>query len=282
MIPLAQIAEPPAPMRASMDEQKLNDLAGDIRLRGILLNLLVVPAGDGYEIIDGHRRFLAARMVGLAEVPCMVHERNEALNAGAMLVANILREDVTAAEEGWYFLELVERHHWTEEALCQTLGRSADYIAERIALVRKDPEVAGANAERKIEYSVARELLRVNRHTAALILKCAPAEVSEEQERVIVEHRHYLLRLAIEGGAHARQVRSWVEQWKQTFVPAGAPGGDGTAPASMGSPAESPFTCVVCRMSHDPHNMKPVYVHFWELDLFIRACRESAEAARGA
>ena len=167
MIPLAQIAEPPAPMRASMDEQKLNDLAGDIRLRGILLNLLVVPAGDGYEIIDGHRRFLAARMVGLAEAPCMVHERNEALNAGAMLVANILREDVTAAEEGWYFLELVERHHWTEEALCQTLGRSADYIAERIALVRKDPEVAGANAERKIEYSVARELLRVNRHTAA-------------------------------------------------------------------------------------------------------------------
>jgi ParB/RepB/Spo0J family partition protein len=301
MIPLAQIAEPPAPLRAAMDEKALAELAGDIRLRGILQPLVVVPipqpeslAGrDGapgddranggqsprFEIVAGHRRYLAARMACIESAPCMIHERNAEFIAAAKLAENIMREDVTAAEEGWFFLELVEQHGWTEEALCQKLGKSSDYIAERINLVRNDGEVAGAVAERKVVYSVARELLRVNDHTCALILKVPVTEVSAEQTRKNIEHRHYLLRLAIEAGANARSVRSWVEQWKQNFVPAGTPGPASTGPDGVVIPPASPYTCVVCGASHDPYNMLPVYVHKWELMLFKKACGEAKEAA---
>jgi ParB-like chromosome segregation protein Spo0J len=302
-IKIELIIEPAAPMRASMDETALAELAADIRLRGVLQPLVVVPAasslpseGEGgapgdvgaqggltpcFEIVAGHRRYLAARMAGLAQLPCMVHERSDEFIAAAKIAENIMREGVTAAEEGWFFLELVEQHGWSEDMLCSKLGKSPDYIAERIRLVRNDAEIAGACAERKIEYSVARELLRVNVNTAALVIKCRPEEVDEANARKIVEHRHFLLRLAIEGGANARQVRSWVEQWKQTYVPAGTPSGDGTAPAPGGAPAANPLTCIVCQCSHDPHNLVSVFVHFWELELFKRACREATEAARG-
>lgn len=301
MIPLAEIAEPPAPLRASMDEKALAELAGDIRLRGILQPLVVVPIpepaapsggngapGDGagmnatpalYEIVAGHRRYLAARMACVELAPCMIHERNAEFIAAAKLAENIMREDVTAAEEGWWFLELVEQHGWTEETLCLKLGKSADYIAERINLVRNDGEVAGAVAERKVVYSVARELMRVNNHTCALILKVPVGEVSDEQHRKNIEHRHYLLRLAIECGANARSVRSWVEQWKQTFVPAGTPTAASTGPDGVVIPPPSPYTCVVCGASHDPYNLLPVYVHKWELMLFTKACNEAKAAA---
>ena len=301
VIPIEQIAEPAAPVRASMDDAALTELAADIRLHGVLQPLVVVPApeitpehGNGgapgdtgrtlasspaYEIVAGHRRYLAAKLAGLDKLPCMVHERNTEFMAAAKIAENVLREGVTAAEEGWFFLELVEVHKWTEETLCTKLGRSPDYIAERIRLVRNDAEVAGACAERKIEYSVARALLRVNRHTAALILKCRPEEVSEAEESKIVEHRHYLLRLAIEGGANARQVNSWVEQWKQTYVPAGTPSAPGASDEAGAPQMASPYTCLICGMDHDPHNMTQVFVHKWELMLFKRACQEAKKAA---
>src|SRR5262249_35329339 len=163
-IPLDQIVEPSAPVRASMDEAKLYELRDSIRAIGLLQPIIVVSVGDGgakeasasttdprsssqpavtrYDIVPVHRRYLAARLVPLAEIECKVYEDSWSAKEAAMLAENAFREDVTAAEEGWKYCELVEKYTLTEAQLCALVQQSPEYIYARMDMVRKDETVA--------------------------------------------------------------------------------------------------------------------------------------------
>src|SRR5258708_7192887 len=125
----------------SMDEEKLHELEESIKRLGVLQDLAVVPSNGKYEIVFGHRRFIAARLAGLVKVPCKIYENADDAKYEMMLAENGFREEVTAAEEGAFFLDLAEQHGWSEPQICQHVHRSADYVNERAKLVRKFPEV---------------------------------------------------------------------------------------------------------------------------------------------
>src|SRR5579864_3790255 len=116
LIPIALIVEPPEPMRLGFDEEKLNELAQDIRTRGLLNPLTVypevalphvfedevrterlsAPAPTGrYKIAAGHRRFLACRMAGIREVLCIVREGTQDDYEADMIAENMFREELT-------------------------------------------------------------------------------------------------------------------------------------------------------------------------------------------
>src|SRR5713101_1800778 len=142
-INLDLLLEPPLTLRMTMDDEKLHDLAESIKLYGVLQNLVVVPASDlpaefagallvtestvspldavRYEIVAGHRRYLAARLAGLVTVPCKIYEKLEDGKYAVMLAENGFREEVTAAEEGVFFLELAEKQGRSEPQLCNHL-----------------------------------------------------------------------------------------------------------------------------------------------------------------
>lgn len=193
-IPLAQLVAPPEPLRATMSDDGMLDLVDSIRQVGLMFPLIVTLADsdaykrDGlqgeelirqhlaamaaFEIIDGHRRQMACARVGLHKVYCNVFlDPGEAKHA-MMLHANIMREDVTPAEEGWQFLELATKHQWGIDKLMRVFRVSENYINERCELVSKDAEIAKAVHERKVNLAQAHELLRekdaARRHTRLL------------------------------------------------------------------------------------------------------------------
>jgi ParB family chromosome partitioning protein len=274
-IPLDQIMEPPAPMRVSMDEAALYELRDSIRALGMLQPIIVVPtanvqdreptadsgvfangqhvAVERYEIVAGHRRYLAARLVPLAELPCMVYSDGSLAKEAAMLAENVYREDVTAAEEGFFYLELIEKHTLTEAQLCAMVKQSPEYIYARTDMCQKDATIASLNAQRKINFTVAKELL-----------KCPdPA------------HRAYLAQMAADSGATGSVVKSWVAQWKaqqsgplETLQP--------KETTDAGTPVhENTVKCHCCGGDKDPQNLRLIYVHWYELDTWDRILREA-------
>src|SRR5216684_695620 len=118
-INLDLLLEPPLTARMSMDEEKLHELEESIKRLGVLQDLAVVPSNGKYEIVFGHRRFIAARLAGLVKVPCKVYENADDAKYEMMLAENGFREEVTAAEEGAFFLDLAEKHGWSEPQICQ-------------------------------------------------------------------------------------------------------------------------------------------------------------------
>lgn len=274
-IPLSLIDEPPAPVRATMEEGALYELRDSIRAMGLLQPIIVVPtiSADGaanpehrpaegvtqdsgslrYEIVAGHRRFLAARLVPMEAMPCMVFADGELAKEAAMLHENAFREDMTAAEEGWFYCELVEKHTLTEAALCAMVRQKPDYIYERMDLVRKDANIAQLVAQRKMNFSVAKELL-----------KCPDPD-----------HRKYLAHLCVEGGATAKVARGYVQQWQSqqqgTITPQPGP----AAPDAGSPPVENTMKCWCCGKGDDPQNLRLLYLHWYELDSLQRILQEA-------
>jgi len=275
LIPIDQIIEPPEPVRVTIDEGKLYELRDSIRSLGQLQAIIVVPTATAsgapeadtriprtdadsgavprYEIVAGHRRYLAARLVPLAELRCDVYEDGWKAKEAAMLAENAFREDITAAEEGWKYCALVERYTLTEAQLCAMVQQSPEYIYARMDMVRKDEVVAKLCAERKINFTVAQQLL-----------KC-PDEA----------HRHYLASLAAESGATGNVVKGWVAQWRaqQTSPQEALPMNQ--VPDAGSPPIENTMFCRCCGRSTDPQNLRLIYVHWYELDFFDRIMKES-------
>jgi len=282
LIPLDQIMEPPAPMRVSMDEAALYELRDSIRALGMLQPIIVVPCHvpadptsppvDGpdtpaprpahtvYEIVAGHRRYLAARLVPLAELPCMVYSDGSLAKEAAMLAENVYREDVTAAEEGFFYCELTEKYTLTEAALCAMVKQSPEYIYARMDMVRKDELVAQLNAQRKINFTVAKELL-----------KC-PDQA----------HRQYLAQMAADSGATGSVVKMWVAQWKQQQAGPLEPLELKETP-DAGTPVhENTVKCWCCGGEKDPQNLRLIYLHWYELDSLKRILTEAGMVPGGA
>lgn len=251
-ISIGLIDEPPLPVRNRIDTQRLEELAEDIKLNGVIEPLIVSEHDGRYRIWAGHRRFLAARMAYLQTLPCIVRWEHELPAEAVMLSENLCREDLTPAEVGWFVLRLVNEHHVPLEDLCRRLRRSEQWIQERVDLVQADELVATAVAERKIPFSVAKELN-----------KCSNEE-----------HRRYLLGLAIQHGCTARTVNYQVDQWRQQQQVPIQPA-PGAAEPVAGAPAvDLNPQCPFCGLKDAPQNMKQIYVHYYHWDPIKAHLRE--------
>lgn len=265
-LPIEQLIEPPSPIRVSMNEDALTSLAASIKEIGVLQPLLVVPvipasdaavsaadAPDGrttvgtvprYEIVAGHRRYKACIIANLNAVPCLVFADAEIARHAAMLQENTEREDITPAEEAIFFTELIEKYDYTEEQLLHAVKKSATYVYTRLDLFKGNQEVFQALREKKINMAVATQLNR-----------CEDAA-----------HCSYLLSLAVQGGATAVTVAKWVADHKASSKGDSV---EAAAGAVAGEPSSAATTedrvCVLCRRSHQPLNLVPVWVHDWEL-----------------
>jgi len=253
---LTELAAPSILARASIEEGPLEELAASIRLVGVLHPLIVVPNGGVFEIVDGHRRYLAAQRASLLRVPCAIYPEEGIAKEAAKLHSNLFREDLTAADEAYYFAELIEKYDLTEAALCQMVRRPTEYIYARLDLLKGDPEVLAAVTQRKLTFSAAKELNKCGDET----------------------HRRYLLKQAIDAGASARVVQSWVQQWRLSLVPAPQPGESPESPLPAAAPPVDPLTCFFCGGNRDPYNLRVIYVHTWELEAMQR---QMARAAQG-
>ncbi len=121
--------------RRSFPEESLKQLAESIRSAGILQPILVVPEGDRYRIVAGERRFRAARIAGLSEVPVIIRELSEEEQMEIALIENLQREDLNPIEESEAIRSLMDKCGYTQEQAAKRLGRSRPAIANTLRLL---------------------------------------------------------------------------------------------------------------------------------------------------
>jgi ParB family transcriptional regulator, chromosome partitioning protein len=146
--------------RTRMDEGSLYELAESIRSQGIMQPILVRPVGGGrYEIIAGERRFRAARLAGLDEVPVLVREVPDEAAAVMALIENMQREDLNPLEEAQGLQRLVDEFGLTHEQAAQAVGRSRSAATNLLRLLKLAAPVQQLLMAGDLEMGHARALL---------------------------------------------------------------------------------------------------------------------------
>ncbi len=128
--------------RKDFNEDSLAELARSIEAHGVLQPLLIRPTASGmYRIVAGERRWRAARMAGLSEVPAVVRELSEAEAAQVTLVENLQREDLNAIEEARGFQQLTEKYNLTQEQIADAVGKSRPAVTNALRLLSLPGEI---------------------------------------------------------------------------------------------------------------------------------------------
>lgn len=152
--------------RTRMDEGALNELAESIRTQGIMQPILVRPVAGGkagtYEIIAGERRFRAAKLAGLKEVPVLVREVEDENAAVMALIENIQREDLNPLEEAHGVRRLLDEFNMTHEQAAEAIGRSRSATSNLLRLLNLTDVVQTMLLAGDIDMGHARALLAVD------------------------------------------------------------------------------------------------------------------------
>lgn len=147
--------------RKYFDEDALNALADSIKQYGVLSPLWVKKKGDYYEIIAGERRWRAAQIAGLKEVPVILMEEDEQSALEISLIENIIREDLNPIEEATAYKRLIDEFHLTQEEVGKKVSKSRPVITNAIRLLDLDSRVQQMLIEEKITEGHGRRLLEI-------------------------------------------------------------------------------------------------------------------------
>lgn len=156
--------------RKDFNEEQLNELADSIRQYGILQPLLVQKKGDYYEIVAGERRWRAAKIAGLKEVPVVIREYNEQQAVEIALIENVQREDLNPIEEAMAYQRLMQEFHLKQEEIAERVSKNRSTITNSIRLLNLEPDVQKMLVENLISSGHARALLAVEDPDAQLKL----------------------------------------------------------------------------------------------------------------
>jgi ParB family chromosome partitioning protein len=149
--------------RTRMDEQALNDLAASIRAQGLMQPLLVRPVGrETYELIAGERRWRAAQIAGLSEVPVLVREVPDNAALAMALIENIQREDLNPIEEAAGLQRLIDEFRMTHEQAAEAVGRSRSATTNLLRLLKLAKPVQSMLMQGDLEMGHARALLALD------------------------------------------------------------------------------------------------------------------------
>jgi ParB family transcriptional regulator, chromosome partitioning protein len=136
-VPLAALKPGRFNPRRSFSESQLEELAASIRERGLVQPIVVRPSsGDTYEIVAGERRWRAAQLANLHDVPVIVRTLNDQEAVEIAIIENVQREDLNAIEEGEGYRLLIEGHDYTQEDLARIVGKSRSHLANTLRLLK--------------------------------------------------------------------------------------------------------------------------------------------------
>lgn len=158
-IPVDQIIRGTYQPRVKFDESALQELADSISSQGIVQPLLVRPVGAKYELIAGERRWRAAQLAGLHEVPAVVRDVPDEAAAAMSLIENIQRENLNPVEEAMALQRLTQEFGLTHEKLATTVGRSRSAVSNLLRLLELGDEARDFLDSGQLEMGHARALL---------------------------------------------------------------------------------------------------------------------------
>lgn len=159
-LPISQVETCSSQPRKRFDDESLQELADSISQHGIIQPLTVRKLSSGYyQIIAGERRWRAARLAGLQEVPVIVIEADDRKAAELAMIENLQREDLNPMEEAAGFQSLIESYHMTQEEAAQRVGKSRSAVTNALRLLGLTPSVRKLVEEDKLSAGHARALV---------------------------------------------------------------------------------------------------------------------------
>ncbi len=148
--------------RKAFDDESLGELAASIKEHGIIQPIIVRQTGRTYEIIAGERRWRAARMAGLKEIPAIVRDYNERETAEISLIENIQREDLNSVEEARAYRSLINDYNMTQEELAKRVSKSRTAITNSLRLLQFDDDILDLISSGELSAGHARAILAIN------------------------------------------------------------------------------------------------------------------------
>lgn len=148
--------------RKNFSEESIAALADSIQQYGILQPILVRPIGDSYQIVAGERRWRAARMLGLDEVPVIIKELSDLETMQIALIENLQRENLNPIEEAKGYKELMDKYGMTQESVSKTVGRPRSSVANSLRILQLDDEIISYIENGEITLGHAKALLSIN------------------------------------------------------------------------------------------------------------------------
>lgn len=161
-IPIEKIAPNPDQPRRAFPKQDLEDLAASIREKGVIQPLIIRKISGksiSYEIVAGERRWRAAQMAQLHEVPAIIRDYTDIEVLEIAIIENIQRADLNPVEEASGYQQLMDRFGHTQEKLASALGKSRSHIANLMRLLQLPDEVLGLLRDGKLTAGHARALI---------------------------------------------------------------------------------------------------------------------------
>lgn len=158
-LPIHSIHPNPFQPRQQFRDEELQALADSIKMHGLLQPVLVRPKDEGYELVAGERRWRAAQLAGLTEIPAIVRHCSDDELLALALIENLQREDLNPLEEAQAYKTLMERFGLTQEVIAERVGRSRAAVANTLRLLNLPEPIKQALRDGTITEGHARALL---------------------------------------------------------------------------------------------------------------------------
>ncbi len=190
-ISLDLIDEPAEAMRTDISRDAVFELGADIMRNGLISPITVRPRGSRYEVVAGHRRFLAHRYCGIPKIKCIVRELTDREVFSVMTSENLKRENVPPVDEALHVARAMIVHNGDIEAVAKDCSKSRAWVESRIAIGAMPADIKESLQAEKIKLGVSLAL----------------AEITDDTDRAAV------LQMAISQGASVVMAQYWLAQW---------------------------------------------------------------------
>jgi len=223
-VSLDLIDEPRGILRMDIDADDLAELSRSISEIGLLQPIMVAKNGDRFEVVFGHRRFLAHQKLGLPTIRATVRDMTESEIGLARATENISRSDLSPVEEATTYKNLIDQYGMTLEQVAIKIGKTAGTVKRRMDMLRMPPSLQEAMHKKLISMSVAEELWPISDPTSL----------------------EYYLSFALEGGCTKEVARTWCKDWKDQKRRAESSSGGGGQPLAPSEPRPVYVACDLC------------------------------------
>jgi ParB family chromosome partitioning protein len=163
-VPIARVRPCPFQPRKDFSQEALQELANSIKEQGIVQPLIVRPQGTNFELIAGERRWRAAQMLGLTEVPVIVRQADDGAVLELALIENLQRENLNAIEEAQGYAQLIAQFGLTQEQAAAKVGRSRVVVANALRLLKLAPELQVYVRDGRLSVGHAKAVLGLGTH----------------------------------------------------------------------------------------------------------------------
>ena len=238
-ISLDLIDDPKNPLRTDLTPESVAELVSSIRLWGIIEPLVVKRKGQRFEVIAGHRRLVAAGIVGAVQAPCYIIDVSDEESEFVKIHENMYREEIAPGDQAEHFNGLMKHHKLTPGKIAKLIGKSDDYVLDRLKILSYPEPLREALDSKQIKFAVAKEFYKLG-------------DLPKLSE---------YLGYAIKGGISADLAKRWVDEWnlkQQALANLNGGGQDTTDSATY---PEQETQCVYCAKPCKLADAAIVYMH---------------------